>query len=62
MIGAIAVIFLVSWNLDEQQNNPFVTTLYDTAFPISDIDYPSVFICPNNILSRTRAENYAKYL
>lgn len=62
MIGAIACITFVSWELDEQRANPFVTTLYDTAYSISDIDYPAIYICPNNIISRTRAEAYARRL
>lgn len=62
VIGAIACIFIVSAELDEQQTNPFVTTLYDTAYPISDIGFPAVYLCHNNIISRTRAEAYAQRL
>lgn len=60
VIGAIAVIIVVAWELDRYQANPFVTTLYDTAYSISDIG--TVFICPNNIISRSRAEAYAQQL
>lgn len=62
MVGATIIVFMIFWSLTKQQANPFVTTLYDTAYPISDIDYPSIYICPNNIISRTRAEAYARRL
>lgn len=62
VFGAIAVIIMVAWELDRYQANPFVITLYDTAYTISDIGFPTVFICPNNIISRSRAEAYAQQL
>lgn len=39
-IGAIAVILVVTWSLEQQQTNLFVTTLYDTSYQISDIGFP----------------------
>lgn len=40
MIGVVAVIFLVRSSWEQEQMNPFVTTLYDTAYPISKIGFP----------------------
>lgn len=44
MIGAISVIVIINWVWDAHMLNPFVTTLYDTAYSISKIGYPGKFI------------------
>lgn len=42
LFSAVAVIFFIIWSLDNEQANPFVTTLYDTAYPITKIGFPSM--------------------
>lgn len=59
---ATIVVYGIGWSLREQQGNPFVTTLYDTAYQSTDIGYPLVYACPNNIMSRARATAYAERL
>lgn len=40
IIGAVSIISILNYTLEEHMTNPFVTTLYDTAYPISKIGFP----------------------
>lgn len=42
--------------------NPLVTTLHDTIYPIANIPFPAITVCPNNRISRKAAEVFAKEL
>lgn len=44
VIGAVSIISILNWTLEHHMTNPFVTTLFDTSYPISQIGFPGKFI------------------
>lgn len=40
IIGAVSIITILDRTLEHHMTNPFVTTLYDMAYPISQIGFP----------------------
>lgn len=42
LIGATAIISIVQRTWINHITNPFVTTLHDTAYPISEIGFPGL--------------------
>lgn len=59
-IGAVSIITIVDRTLEHYMANPFVTTLYDMAYPISQIGFPGkciTYIEPNNQSIYTEEKN-----
>jgi acid-sensing ion channel, other len=61
-IGACALIFFTTTSFESFTQNPLITTLYDTIYPVKYIPFPAVTICNNNRISRRAAEEFAKEL
>ena len=47
-MGIILSIIIMYPVYDRYQNNPIITTINDLSYPISEINFPAVTICPNN--------------
>ncbi|CAO1373967.1 unnamed protein product [Diamesa serratosioi] len=60
--GASALLFFVVTAYKGFTENPLVTTLHDTIYPVEKIPFPAVSICSNNRISRRAAMDYAQEL
>jgi amiloride-sensitive sodium channel len=62
IFDACALIFFTTTIWEDFTENPLVTTLHDTIYPVKNIPFPAVSICSNNRISRREAEKLAKEL
>lgn len=60
--GAGALLFFVVTAYKGFTENPLVTTLHDTIYPVEKIPFPAVSVCSNNRISRRAAMDYAQEL
>ncbi|KFB45449.1 AGAP001631-PA-like protein [Anopheles sinensis] len=58
--ATLVAIIISAWgNFTE---NPLITTLYDTVYPIELVPFPAISLCNNNRISRSAAHQYAQQL
>lgn len=62
IIGACSLFFFTKTIYASFAENPLITTLYDTIYPVANIPFPAVSICSNNRISRREAIAFAKEL
>lgn len=62
IFGAGSLLFLTTASYESFIQNPLITTLHDTVYPIKNIPFPAVSVCSNNRISRREAVKYAKEL
>ncbi|XP_055585368.1 pickpocket protein 28 [Uranotaenia lowii] len=57
---ALVTILISAWNSFTE--NPLITTLHDTLYPIRHVPFPAISLCNNNRISRKAAIRYAEEL
>lgn len=62
IFGACSLIFFTKTIYASFAENPLITTLYDTIYPVGNIPFPAVSICSNNRISKREAIAFAKEL
>lgn len=62
VFDACALIFFTFTIWGDFTDNPLVTTLHDTVYPIDKIPFPAVTVCSNNRVSRKEAIAFSKEL
>lgn len=66
---AVCLLTFTVWSLDlillawaAYTLNPIYTSLSSTDYPVAEVPFPGIAICPNNKLSRSATLNYARFL
>lgn len=60
--GLAAAVYIFIYAMDTFAAKPTVTSLESVNYPIHEVPFPSVAICPVNKISKTAAMNYANIL
>ncbi|XP_058130348.1 pickpocket protein 28 [Anopheles ziemanni] len=58
--ATLVAIIISAWG--KFTENPLITTLHDTLYPIELVPFPAISLCNNNRISRTAAHQYARQL
>lgn len=62
IFNAFCFIYVAITAYNDFTTNPLVTTLHDTVYPIKNIPFPAVTVCPNNRISKKAAIQFAEEL
>ncbi|XP_016960071.1 sodium channel protein Nach [Drosophila biarmipes] len=62
MATTISLVVVLSLTWDQFVSQSFVTNLKDPLYPVENVPFPAVSICPNNRISRQAVIRYAEEL
>ena len=59
---SICTLVIVVTLYNEFLNNPTITGLDDSTFPVTDVPFPGISVCSINKISKRKAEKFAELL
>jgi acid-sensing ion channel, other len=62
VVNAVVLGYIILEAWTGFTENPLVTTLHDTIYPVSEVPFPGIVLCDNNRISRTAAEAFSREL